>query len=310
MPVTRADVIAHLKTIGFDVSMAQPLSQLKTLETKTAAFLLVLRYVLQLANKELAVSADQELAERIKATTAQLTFGHFLGKQVLSKIDVNTMRQEALNDVKNKHKGEYGYDVFVVVTDSVDKAKAVHETVQTLHDKHGPSLIQDLEALARETHKEIDEKQLTNPAFIAAKKTNGWLLPRQEIQKRTHSSDLTFLIREMIEQIFGKEFSNHMIGKKGETPLQSSKVLPNIIKDQNHYMIVYVVEAKPFDQLTQLASLLAQAEFQTKMQKKQKEMQLSIVKDLCAKNKQAVTLKDARGKEGPISEQVLNTLMQ
>lgn len=311
IPVTRGEVITHLKTIGFNTSMALPLSQIKTLETKTAAFLAIQQYVLQLAKKE---PIEQELTDRIKLTKVRLMFDSFLAKQVRSKINAKQLREEALTEIKRKYQGEYGYDVFVVATTSMAKAKAVHEKIQALHnsrhDTQNNTLIQDLEALAKDAQKDIDIKQLNHPAFVAAKQTNGWLVPRHIIQQQTQSNDLVFLIREMLEQLFGKEVSVQMIGNNDDTRLKSSKFLSPIMEFNKHFLVVYIVDAKPFDELPQLAELIVQEEFRKKMMKKQKEIQLSIIKDLCVKNKHAVTLIDAHGKEVPISEQVLNMLSQ
>ncbi len=61
--VTRADVVSHLKAIGFDVSSAQPASQIKEIEMQAAAFLVVMNYVLPLAQQD---GIEKELSERIK----------------------------------------------------------------------------------------------------------------------------------------------------------------------------------------------------------------------------------------------------
>mgnify|MGYP001577827427 FL=1 len=78
--VTRGDVVSHLKAIGFDVSSAQPVSQIKEIEMQAAAFLVVMNYILPLA-KEAGI--EKELADRIKFMAAQLVYARFMEKRVM-----------------------------------------------------------------------------------------------------------------------------------------------------------------------------------------------------------------------------------
>ncbi len=306
IPITRADVVQHLRTTGLDVSVPQPVSQLKILETKTTAFLVVLQYVLQLAKK---APADQELENRIKATKDRLIFGHFLNKQVTPKLNVAQIKQEALNEVKEKYKHEYGYDVFVVATNSMDKAKEVRQRIQKLHNEHPSTLVSDLESLAQEFHKDIELQKLKVPVIAITKQTNGWLLPRHALQRQTQSNDLVFLIREMLDKLFGPEATNQIVDTP-EHPLKQSKLVSHIFEMDNYFLVIYVLDSKPVEQLPKLLELLGQSLLQQKLLKKQKETERTVLKEIATKNKHAMILIDEHDKEAPIPETIIDTLIQ
>jgi hypothetical protein len=305
-PITRAHVVQHLKTMGLDVSLPQPLSQLKLLEIKTTAFLAVLQYVLQLAHK---TPLDQDLENRIKATKDRLIFGHFLSKQISPKINVPQIRKEALNEVKEKYKDEYGYDIFVVATDSMHKAKEVRQKIQKMHEERSSTLISDLESLAKETQKDIEQQKLKSTVISIAKQTNGWLVPRHVLQQQTQSNDLVFLVREILDKLFGPETTNQIIGVP-EHPLKQSKLVSHIFEIDHHFLVIYVIKSKPVEQLPQLLELLGQAGLQQKLAQKQKEVEREVLKEITHKNRQAMTLVNDQGKEIPLPEHVIDTLIQ
>lgn len=305
-PITRADVVEYLKTMGLDVSVSQPLSQIKMLETKTTAFLVMRQYVLQLAKK---APIDQELENRIKETRDRLIFGHFLNKQVMPKIIVSQVKKEALDEAKEKYKDEYGYDIFIVATDSMDKAKKIRQKIQKTHDEQPPTQINDLENLAKEAHKDIDLQKLKFPIIAAIKQTNGWLIPRHVLQQQSQSNDLVFLTREMLDRLFGPEITSQIIGTP-EHPLKQSKLLSHVFEIDNYFLGIYVLESKKIEQLPQLLELLSQALAQQKLLKKQKEVEREVLREITSKNKNAMFLVDNQGKETPIPEDLINTLMQ
>lgn len=309
--VTRGDVVSHLKAIGFDVSSAQPVSQIKEIEMQAAAFLVVMNYILPLA-KEAGI--EKELAERIKFMAAQLVYARFMEKRVTDRINVDTVRQEAMAEVKKKRAGEYCYDIFVVVTKSEEKAKEVIGKIKDLNTKKSESLIKDLENIAEDAQKDIDEKTLKHPTLIAAKRTNGWLLPREMLMQEAglsadgKSSDLVFLIKEIILQFLGKEIGEKIIGTGGKGGLKASKVFTEPFKFEGHYLAVYVVNAKPFDKLGKLVEMFAAEDMRNIMRNKQKETQFAVIKEIYEKNKTDMKLINADGKEIPIPEKVLKML--
>ena len=309
--VIRGDVISHLKAIGFDVSSAQPISQIKEIEMQAAAFLVVMNYILPLA-KEAGI--EKELAERIKFMAAQLVYARFMEKRVMDKINVEAIRQEAIAEVKKKRAGEFCYDIFVVVTKTEDKAKEVIGKIKALNDKKSDSLIKDLENIAEEAQKDVDEKTLKHPTLIATKRTNGWLLPREMLMQEAglsddgKNSDLVFLIKEIILQFLGKEIGEKIVGIGGKGGLKSSKVFAEPFKFEGHYLSVYVVNAKPFDKLGKLVEMFASEDMRNIMRNKQKETQFAVIKEIYEKNKNDMKLVGPDGKAMPIPEKVLKML--
>lgn len=286
--VTRGDVISYLKAIGFDVSSAQPVSQIKEIEMQAAAFLVVMNYILPLA-KEAGI--EKELAERIKFMGSQLIYARFMEKRVMDKINVETIRQEAIAEVKKKRAGEYCYDTFVVVTKSADKAKEVINKINAVKAKESDALTKEIENIAEEAHKEIDEKTLKHPTLIAAKRTNGWLLPREMMMQEASlseggkTSDLVYLFKEIILQFLGKEIGEKIVGKDGKGGLKASKLFGEPFKFEDHYLVVYVVSAKPFDKLGKLVEMFAAEDMRNIMRTKQKEMQHAVIKEIYNKHK-------------------------
>ena len=309
--VTRADVVSHLKAIGFDVSSAQPVSQIKEIEMQAAAFLVVMNYILPMA-KEAGI--EKELAERIKFMAAQLVYARFMEKRVMEKINVDAIRQEAMAEVKKKRAGEYCYDIFVVVTKSEEKAKEVIGKINDINAKKSESLIKDLETIAEDAQKDIDEKALKHPTLIAAKRTNGWLLPREMLMQEAglsddgKTSDLVFLIKEIILQFLGKEIGEKVVGVGGKGGLKASKVFAEPFKFEGHYLAVYVVNAKPFDKLGKLVEMFAAEDMRNIMRNKQKETQFAVIKEIYEKNKTDMKLIGPDGKVMPIPEKVLKML--
>lgn len=309
--VTRGDVVAHLKAIGFDVSSAQPVSQIKEIEMQAAAFLVVMNYVLPLA-KEAGI--EKELAERIKFMAAQLIYARFMEKRVMDKINVEEIRKEAMAEVKKKRAGEYCYDIFVVATKSEEKAKEVIGKVKDVVSKKSETLIKDLETIAEDTQKDIDEKTLKHPTLIAAKRTNGWLLPREMLMQEAglsedgKTSDLVFLIKEIIMQFLGKEIGEKIVGVGGKGGLRANKIFTEPFKFEGHFLVVYVVNAKPFDKLGKLIEMFAAEDMRNIMRTKQKETQFAVIKEIYEKNKGDMKLIGADGKVMPIPEKVLKML--
>lgn len=309
--VTRGDVVSHLKAIGFDVSSAQPVSQIKEIEMQAAAFLVVMNYILPLAKD---AGIEKELAERIKFMAAQLVYARFMEKRVMDKINMEEIRKEAMAEVKKKRAGEYCYDIFVVATKSEEKAKEVIGKIKDLNSKKSDSLIKDLETIAEDAQKDIDEKTLKHPTLIAAKRTNGWLLPREMLMQEAglsddgKTSDLVFLIKEIIMQFLGKDIGEKIVGVGGKGGLKACKLFAEPFKFEGHYLAVYVVNAKPFDKLGKLVEMFAAEDMRNIMRTKQKETQFAVIKEIYEKNKGEMKLIGADGKVMPIPEKVLKML--
>lgn len=232
----------------------------------------------------------------------------------MDKINVEEIRKQAIEEIKKKRAGEYCYDVFVVVAKTEDKAKEVIGKIKDAADKKSDSLIKDLEAIAEDAQKDIDEKTLKHPTLIAAKRTNGWLLPREMLMQEAglsedgKNSDLVFLIKEIILQFLGKEIGEKIVGKDGKGGLKTSKLFACPFRFEGHYLIVYVVNAKPFDKLGKLVEMFASEDMRNIMRTKQKETQYAVIKDIYEKNQKDMTLIGADGKTTRIPEKVLKML--